>query len=100
MPAWCQWFTMVKYTLSTLSRLAVLPSLALIRRLFHDPSAQAAIEQACAPIDGIPMLKAVLASITGELIWRAVRPPLRAADAATGARIAAMLGALEQRAAA
>ena len=73
---------------------------ALIRRLFHDPSAQAAIEQACAPIDGIPMLKAVLASITGELIWRAVRPPLRAADAATGARIAAMLGALEQRAAA
>jgi 4-hydroxy-tetrahydrodipicolinate synthase len=73
---------------------------ALIRRLFHDPSAQASIEQACAPIDGIPTLKAALASITGEPIWRSVRPPLRATDAATGARIAAMLGALEQRPAA
>jgi 4-hydroxy-tetrahydrodipicolinate synthase len=73
---------------------------ALMRRLFHDPGAQAAIEEACAPIDSIPTLKAVLAAITGEPIWRTVRPPLRAADAATGARIAAMLGALEQRMAA
>lgn len=73
---------------------------ALVRRLFHDPSAQAAIEQACAPVDSIPTLKAVLAAITGEPIWRNVRPPLRATDAATGARIAAMLDTLEQRPAA
>ena len=73
---------------------------ALMRRLFHDPSAQAAIEEACAPVDSIPTLKAVLAAITGEPIWRAVRPPLRAADAATGARIATMLAALGQRLAA
>jgi 4-hydroxy-tetrahydrodipicolinate synthase len=73
---------------------------ALVRRLFHDPSAQAAIEQACAPIDGIPTLKAAVAAVVGEPIWRNVRPPLRATDAATGARIAAMLATLEQRAAA
>jgi 4-hydroxy-tetrahydrodipicolinate synthase len=73
---------------------------ALVRRLFLDPSAQAAIEQACAPIDGIPTLKAALAAVTGEPIWRNVRPPLRATDAAVGARIAALLGALEQLAAA
>jgi len=69
----------------------------LMRRLFHDPAAQAAIEQACAPIDGIPLLKAVLAVMTGEPIWRNVRPPLRAADADTAARVAAMLEALENR---
>ncbi len=73
---------------------------ALVRRLFHDASAQSAIEQACKPIDSVPTLKAVVAAITGEPIWRNVRPPLRAADAATGARIAAMLATLEQRAAA
>jgi 4-hydroxy-tetrahydrodipicolinate synthase len=73
---------------------------ALVRRLFHDASAQPAIEQACEPINSVPTLKAVVAAITGEPIWRNVRPPLRAADAATGARIAAMLATLEQRAAA
>ena len=31
---------------------------ALLRRLFRDAAAQAAIEQACEPIDGIPLLKA------------------------------------------
>lgn len=67
----------------------------LMRRLFDNPSAQAAIEQACEPIDGIPLLKAVLAAMTGETIWRNVRPPLRAADAATGLRVAAMLEKLE-----
>lgn len=66
---------------------------ALLRRLFHDASAQPLIEQACAPIDGIPALKAALAAMTNEPIWRNVRPPLRAADAATGARIAAALEA-------
>ena len=69
---------------------------SLLRRLFADTDAQAAIEHACAPIDGIPMLKAVLAAMTGETIWRNVRPPLRAADAADGARIAATLEKLEQ----
>jgi len=73
---------------------------ALVRRLFHDPSAQPAIEQACEPIDSIPALKAVLAAMTNEPIWRNCRPPLRAVDAATGARIAAMLDRLEQRPAA
>ena len=73
---------------------------ALVRRLLHDPTAQAAIVQACEPIDSIPMLKAALAAVTGEPIWRNVRSPLRAADAATGVRIAAMLEALEQRPAA
>ena len=63
----------------------------------QDARAQAAIEQACAPIDGIPTLKAALAAMTGEPIWRNVRPPLRATDAAVGARIAAMLETLERR---
>jgi 4-hydroxy-tetrahydrodipicolinate synthase len=69
---------------------------ALLRRLFRDAGAQAEIEQACEPIDGIPLLKAVLAAMTGESIWRNVRPPLRAADAAAGARVAAILEALER----
>jgi len=72
----------------------------LLRRLFHEPGAQAAVEQACEPIDSIPTLKAVLAAMTGEPIWRHVRPPLRPADAAIGARIARMLDTLEQRPAA
>ncbi len=73
---------------------------ALLRRLFHDATAQRAIEQACEPVDSIPTLKAVLAAMTNEPIWRNVRPPLRAVDAGTGVRIAATLQALEQRAAA
>jgi hypothetical protein len=36
-----------------------------------------------------------LAAITGEAIWRNVRPPLRAGDAAAGARIAATLDTLD-----
>jgi 4-hydroxy-tetrahydrodipicolinate synthase len=73
---------------------------ALVRRLLDDPGAQADIERACAPVDSIPTLKAVLAAITHEPIWRNVRPPLRASDAVAGARIAAMLDTLEQRPAA
>jgi 4-hydroxy-tetrahydrodipicolinate synthase len=68
----------------------------LLRRLFHDAGAQPVIEQACKPIDGIPLLKAALAAMTGEPIWRNMRPPLRAADAAAGARVAALLETLEQ----
>jgi 4-hydroxy-tetrahydrodipicolinate synthase len=71
---------------------------ALLRRLLRDARAQAAIEQACAPIDGIPLLKAALAAMTGEPIWRNMRPPLRAADAAAGARVAALLEKLEHQA--
>jgi 4-hydroxy-tetrahydrodipicolinate synthase len=66
--------------------------------LFDDATAQAAIEQACAPINGIPLLKAALAAMTGEPIWRNMRPPLRAVDAAAGAGVAALLDRLEQRA--
>jgi 4-hydroxy-tetrahydrodipicolinate synthase len=73
---------------------------ALIRRLLDGQGAQTEIEMACAPVDSIPTLKAVLAAITGEAIWRNVRPPLRAADAVAGTRIAAMLDTLEQRPAA
>ena len=71
---------------------------ALLRRLLQDPTAQSAIEQAVAPIDGIPTLKAAVAAMTGEPIWRNMRPPLRATDEAVGARIAAMLETLEPRA--
>jgi len=63
----------------------------LLRRLLRDASAQGLIEQAVAPIDGIPTLKATLAAMTGEAIWRNVRPPLRASDAAKGAQAAAVL---------
>jgi 4-hydroxy-tetrahydrodipicolinate synthase len=70
----------------------------LLRRLFHDAAAQHLIEQACAPVGDIPLLKAVLAAMTGEAVWRNVRPPLSAADAAEGARVAAMLERLERQA--
>jgi 4-hydroxy-tetrahydrodipicolinate synthase len=72
----------------------------LVARLPADHDAQIQIEMACAPVDSIPTLKAVLAAITGEAIWRNVRPPLRAGDAVAGTRIAAMLDTLEQRPAA
>lgn len=70
----------------------------LLRGLLQDTGAQSLVERACAPIDGIPLLKAALAAMTGEAIWRNVRPPLRAADAADGARVAALLEKLEQQA--
>ncbi len=73
---------------------------SLVRRQFHGLSEVTAMQEACAPIDGIPMLKAVLAAITNEPIWRTMQPPLRAADAGQASRIAATLGTLEQRAAA
>jgi 4-hydroxy-tetrahydrodipicolinate synthase len=63
----------------------------LVRRMFDDPAAQADMQAAVAPIDGIPMMKAVLAALTGEPVWRRVRPPLRPADEATASRAAAML---------
>jgi 4-hydroxy-tetrahydrodipicolinate synthase len=69
---------------------------ALVRRMFTDPSAEADMIAACAPIDGIPMLKAVQAALTGEPIWRAMRPPLRAADAAAAERAAMLLRGLNE----
>jgi 4-hydroxy-tetrahydrodipicolinate synthase len=42
----------------------------------------------------LPVLKSVLAAQTGDAAWRAVRPPLRAADPAAGLRIARALEAL------
>jgi 4-hydroxy-tetrahydrodipicolinate synthase len=69
---------------------------ALVRRMFTDPSAEADMVAACAPIDGIPMLKAVQAAMTGEPIWRAMRPPLRAADAAAAERAAVLLRGLNE----
>jgi 4-hydroxy-tetrahydrodipicolinate synthase len=76
---------------------------ALVRRLFSEPSAVGLMQQACAPVDGIPMLKAVLAALVDEPGFRAVRPPLAPADATEAARIATMLRTLQgtgQRAAA
>ena len=67
----------------------------LLHRLLRDAGAQSLIEQACAPIDGLPTLKAALAAMTGEPIWRNVRPPLRATDAAKGAQVAAVLERLK-----
>ncbi len=67
----------------------------LLRRLLQDATAQGAIEQACAAIDGIPLLKATQAAMTGEPIWRNVRPPLRARDAEAGAHAAAILDAVQ-----
>ena len=42
----------------------------LLRRLFHEPGAQTAVEQACAAVHSIPLLKATLAAMTGEPVWR------------------------------
>jgi len=46
------------------------------------------------------VLKSVLAAITDEAIWCNVRPPLRAADAGAGVRIAALLSGVQARVAA
>jgi 4-hydroxy-tetrahydrodipicolinate synthase len=81
----------------------------LVRAMFAGPPGQdhsgdeAALRKACALLDGmafIPALKSVLAARSGDGAWRAVRPPLRPADAAAGARIAAALTAIEARRAA
>jgi 4-hydroxy-tetrahydrodipicolinate synthase len=68
----------------------------LVRAMFDTPPGEAAMRQAQALLNGpvsIPVLKSVLAARTGDGAWRAVRPPLRPADAITGARIAAALQA-------
>lgn len=74
----------------------------LVRRMFAPAAPVDAMQAAIAAVDGefVSLLKAALAAATGEAGWRAVRPPLRAADAATGARIRARLSALATEAAA
>ncbi|MDR3532544.1 MAG: dihydrodipicolinate synthase family protein [Rhodopila sp.] len=67
----------------------------LVRRMFDGPEAEPDMQEACAQIDGIPMMKAVLAAMTEEPVWRRVRPPLRAADEAAARRAAEVLSQLE-----
>jgi 4-hydroxy-tetrahydrodipicolinate synthase len=76
---------------------------SLVRAMFTDPAAEANMRAACALITGdhfLPVLKAALAATTGDAAWRAVRAPLRPADPALGARVAAGLAALQARKAA
>ncbi|MCW3474278.1 dihydrodipicolinate synthase family protein [Limobrevibacterium gyesilva] len=75
----------------------------LVRAMFTDPAAEANMKAACDLITGghfLPLVKAAIAAATGDAAWRTVRPPLRAADPARGARIAAGLAALQARRAA
>jgi 4-hydroxy-tetrahydrodipicolinate synthase len=66
----------------------------LVRRMFQGSDAEAEMREACGPIDGIPMMKAALAEMTGEAIWYRVRPPLRPADEAAARRAAVVLARL------
>jgi 4-hydroxy-tetrahydrodipicolinate synthase len=75
----------------------------LVRGMFDGPAGEVAMRKACDLLAGrpfIPALKSVLAARCGDGAWRAVRPPLRPADAAAGARIAAALTVIEARRAA
>ncbi|MDR3537018.1 MAG: dihydrodipicolinate synthase family protein [Acetobacteraceae bacterium] len=67
----------------------------LVRRMFTDAAPEADMAAACAQIDGIPMLKAVQAALTGEPMWRTMRPPLLAADATAAERAANVLRGLD-----
>ena len=68
---------------------------SLVRRMFDGSEAEADMQEACALIDGIAIMKAALAEMTGEPIWSRVRPPLRAADEAAARRAAVVLSRLE-----
>lgn len=75
----------------------------LVRRMFAGAAAEPVMRAAIDTIlsgDVLPNIKAALAALTGDGAWRAVRPPLRAADPAVGARIAAALQELRARRAA
>jgi 4-hydroxy-tetrahydrodipicolinate synthase len=67
---------------------------ASVRAMFENAGAETEMRRIVDLIDGpfVPTLKAVLAAQTGEDGWRRVRPPLRAASAATGERILQELG--------
>jgi len=68
---------------------------SLVRRMFDGSEAEPDMQEACAHIDGIAIMKATLAEMTGEPIWCRVRPPLRAADEAVARRAAVVLSRLE-----
>jgi 4-hydroxy-tetrahydrodipicolinate synthase len=75
----------------------------LVRAMFAGPAGEAAMRAAVETIltgDVLANLKAALAALTGDATWRAVRPPLRAADPAVGARIATALRGVQGRRAA
>ncbi|MBN8890921.1 MAG: hypothetical protein BGP12_06000 [Rhodospirillales bacterium 70-18] len=75
---------------------------ALVRDMFVRDTAVEAMQAACDLIEQpfIGVMKAALATMTGDAAWRAVRTPLRAADPAQGARVAAGLAVLTARRAA
>jgi 4-hydroxy-tetrahydrodipicolinate synthase len=68
----------------------------LVRAMFAGEAGTAAMQAACGLIEQpfLPVMKSILAAQTGDAAWRAVRPPLRAADAAVGLHIARGLDAL------
>lgn len=68
---------------------------SLVRRMFDGSEAEPDMQEACACVDGIPIMKAALAEMTGEPIWHRVRPPLRSADEAAARRAAVILSRLE-----
>lgn len=69
---------------------------ALVRNMFAHADATTTMQAACDLIEQpfIGVLKAALASLSGDPTWRAVRTPLHPADPNTGARVAAGLNAL------
>jgi 4-hydroxy-tetrahydrodipicolinate synthase len=67
----------------------------LVRRMFDGAEAERDMQEACAQIDGIPMMKAALAEMMVEPIWRRMRPPLRSIDETAARRAAAVLSQLE-----
>jgi 4-hydroxy-tetrahydrodipicolinate synthase len=68
---------------------------SLVRRMFDGTEATPDMEEACAQINGIPIMKAALAAMTDEPIWNRMRPPLRSADEAAAWRAAVILSRLE-----
>lgn len=69
----------------------------LVRRMFDGSGATADMVAACAQIDGIPIMKAALAAMVNEPIWRRVRPPLRSASEAAGQQAATVLSRLDRQ---
>ena len=65
----------------------------LVRAMFREPGAEAAMSAAIALMQGpfVPALKTGLAALTGNAAWRTVRAPLTAASAAQGEAMAAKL---------
>lgn len=74
----------------------------LVRTMFTDPAAAEPMRAAIGLIRGpfVPVLKAAMAAMTGEAAFGRVRPPLVAAEAAIGQRIAAEIAGLSRAAAA